>query len=112
VLRTAIHIGAALTALAISTAASAREVYYYHPMAQGIRLDWCYSWGADCGQQAADAWCRVMGFRRALNLAIQTGVHPTRVISTGAVCDEAYCNGFAYITCSTHLASPLVHLHP
>ena len=73
------------------------------PMYNGKRLDWCHSWDTDCGQVAADAFCKTNGFTRAK--AFEEDPHigdaqPTRVIANGAVCDQAVCNGFKAITCA------------
>jgi len=73
------------------------------PMYNGKRLDWCHAWDKDCGQVAADAFCKTNGFGRAK--AFEQDPHigdaqPTRVIENGAVCDQAVCNGFKAITCT------------
>ena len=73
------------------------------PMQGPNRLDWCYNWSTGCGAQAANAWCQARGFAGATNFAMAPDIgatRPTRLIATGAVCDQAYCDGFAYITCS------------
>lgn len=76
---------------------------FNNPMQGGNRLDWCHSWGTGCGAQAATAWCKAKGFANgavAFHIAADIGAStPTRLISTGAVCDQAYCDGFADITC-------------
>ncbi len=75
---------------------------FNNPMQGPNRLDWCYSWGVGCGKQAADAWCVAKGFGGATNFQIANDIGastPTRLISTGAVCDQGFCDGFAFITC-------------
>jgi hypothetical protein len=73
------------------------------PMYNGKRLDWCHNWDADCGQVAADAFCKTNGFARAKAFAQDPHIgdaQPTRVMANGAVCDQAVCNGFKAITCT------------
>jgi hypothetical protein len=75
---------------------------FNNPMHGPNRLDWCLSWGTGCGAEAAKAWCVSKGFAMATNFAIANDIGastPTRVMSTGAVCDQAFCDGFTHITC-------------
>ncbi|MFN4144143.1 hypothetical protein [Aestuariivirga sp.] len=73
------------------------------PKQGSYRLDWCYSWGNGCGAQAANAWCKSKGFAggaSSFTIAADIGdSQPTRLISTGAVCDQKMCDGFSSITC-------------
>src|SRR5690606_30726746 len=72
------------------------------PMFNGNRLDWCATWGEDCGAPAADAFCKSQGFAGASDFAKEPhigGATPTRLIATGAVCDAEQCDGFLSITC-------------
>ncbi len=84
--------------------ASAETKSFSNPMQGSNRLDWCYSWGTGCGAQAATAWCKANGFSggaTTFHIAADIGAsHPTRLISTGAVCDQGFCDGFADITCT------------
>jgi hypothetical protein len=71
--------------------------------AQGqYRVDYCLKWGTQCGQPAVDAWCRSKGFKRASTWAPAWDIGaatPTLVIGDKKVCAEAYCDGFASVTC-------------
>ena len=72
------------------------------PMFNGNRLDWCANWGADCGKPAAEAWCLAQGFAGVDKFSKDPRIgasSPTRLIATGAICDEPKCHGFAEITC-------------
>ncbi|HET7714149.1 MAG TPA: hypothetical protein VFK86_00830 [Bauldia sp.] len=72
------------------------------PMFNGNRLDWCANWGADCGKPAAQAWCVAQGFKGVESFSKDPRIgesSPTRLIATGAICDDAKCHGFAEITC-------------
>jgi hypothetical protein len=76
---------------------------FQSPMFQGNRLDWCRSWAKDCGKGAADAWCRNKGFEAASsNIQIDENIgksSPTKIISTGQVCNQDFCDGFKLIEC-------------
>ncbi len=72
------------------------------PMFNGNRLGWCANWGADCGEPAAEAWCLAQGFAGAERFTKAPRIgdkSPTRLIATGAVCDDPECDGFKEITC-------------
>jgi hypothetical protein len=74
------------------------------PKYKGNRLDWCVNWSVGCGQEAATAWCKTKGFAKAVGfkMAPDIGVAtPTRLIGTGAVCDQGFCDGFTFITCGS-----------
>ncbi len=75
---------------------------FNNPAIDGYRLDICREWGANCGKPAADAFCQRMGFSRSVNhnAAMDIGAHhPTKVISSGQICDQGFCDGFSSITC-------------
>ena len=79
-------------------------VAYNKPKYQGDRLDWCLSWGQGCGQAAADAFCQWKGHASAMSFTEANDIGdttPTRLISTGAVCDQDFCDGFKKITCQS-----------
>lgn len=90
--------------LAISAAAlpaAAQDRTYNAPRHNDIRLDWCLTWGADCGRPAAVAFCQAHGYPGALHAAADRdpGYSSTRVISSGQVCDQPFCRGFQQIIC-------------
>jgi hypothetical protein len=94
--------GGLLAIMALVSQASAASQTFNNPTQGPNRLDWCYNWGVGCGQQAANAWCVTRGYQNATNFAIANdigGSSPTRLIGTGAVCDQGFCDGFSYITC-------------
>jgi len=75
---------------------------FVEPMYNGLRLDWCYSWSAQCGAFAAKAFCvahgypHVHSFGKAGHIGTFT---QTRVFSTGQVCSGPKCDGFTFIKC-------------
>ena len=89
--------------------AEAETKTFDNPAFRGDRLDWCVNWGEGCGGPAATAWCKTEGFDEAVNIkqAPDIGAStPTRLIATGEVCDQSYCDGFTSITCAT-VAAPV-----
>jgi hypothetical protein len=67
----------------------------------GIRLDYCLSFGRDCGQPAADYFCRQNGYERASHFRKEDKIGHTKTLKTGEICKRANknCGGFKYITC-------------
>lgn len=65
------------------------------------RIDYCLRWGADCGQPAADAFCQLTygPMPIASSFEILQDVGPTRILSTGEICEMPECDSFAEITC-------------
>jgi hypothetical protein len=70
-----------------------------HPAVEGVAVDWCLAWGADCGQPAADRFCRDHGSPAAVGFAVAEDVGRTVIQSTGQLCEDPRCDGFAYIEC-------------
>ena len=100
--RSAVLFATLALTLAAGGTASAVEQIFPKPKQGPNRLDWCLNWGTDCGKPAADAFCKAKGFDNSagFNMAADIGaLTPTRLITTGAVCDEAYCDGFTFIKC-------------
>ena len=84
-----------------STAAFALEGTFNHPTYKKLaRLDNCYAWAQACGKRAADTYCRVQGYEESVRFETEF-VRPTRIASTGQVCDADFCVGFKSITCFT-----------
>lgn len=80
-----------------------QEEVFMKPKYNGKRLDICVNWGVDCGQPAADAFCQMEGWAGAKSFAISEDIgasNPTRLIGTGAICDQDFCDGFTSITCA------------
>lgn len=74
--------------------------FFMGPTVDGYALDICYSWGKHCGKPAADAYCRLMGFSHSTSHVTQADTPPTKVISTGKICNEWYCDKISEVTCT------------
>lgn len=70
------------------------------PTWRGRRVDLCLRWSADCGQPAADEFCRRNGFTRASSWKPDPSADETLVIGDNRPCSSPNCSGFAIITCA------------
>lgn len=104
-MRNYVHGIVALAALCFSFGlAEAENKTFENPMIGTNRLDWCTDWGKGCGPDAATAWCKSNAYDHsvAVQQAPDIGASaPTKLIATGEVCDQSYCDGFTSITCAT-----------
>jgi hypothetical protein len=76
---------------------------FSNPTIKGYRLDWCLNWATQCGEPAANAWCRTQGYKHAVRWDISSDVgasSPTYVIGDRRVCNESFCDGFSMIECA------------
>ena len=93
----------ALSALCLSSGlAEAETKTFENPMIGTNRLDWCANWGTGCGADAATAWCKSNAYDHSVGIKQAPDIgasSPTKLIATGEVCDQSYCDGFASITC-------------
>lgn len=95
----------ALLALCLSSGLVEAETKTFdNPMIGTNRLDWCVNWGTGCGADAATAWCKSKAYDRSVDVKQAPDIgasSPTKLIATGEVCDQSYCDGFTSITCVT-----------
>ncbi len=82
------------------TPASAANTRFEQPAFNGIRLDWCYDFAAQCGAPSADRFCSAQGFAKAAAWQIEEDVGHTITLATGKECDGGKCDGFTYIDCA------------
>ena len=97
----------ALSVLMLVGGHRAEAADFQNPMIQGYRLDVCRVWGSECGKPAADAFCQRQGFGNATLFTVDNDIgaqSPTRVIATGQICNEGYCDGFKSITCASSVS--------
>jgi hypothetical protein len=89
----------AAAALLLAGPASAREVRnFFAPEVDGARVDACLGTGG-CGKPAADAFCRVQGYDRAVIFQRESHAS-TRLIDSGRSCSGA-CTAFRQVKCFT-----------
>jgi hypothetical protein len=75
---------------------------FIRPTVGNNRLDFCQQWGRGCGKPAADAFCVSQGYESARDWDIDSDIGvqtPTKIFSTGQICDQSFCDGFKFILC-------------
>ena len=75
---------------------------FVKPKINGYRLDWCREWARDCGKGAADAFCKLYGYPEASSWEMDPDIGlriPTKIITSGKICNEGFCDGFKFIKC-------------
>jgi hypothetical protein len=98
-----IGIGAIACAGMLAAAAHAEPHVFVQPAHDDYRVDLCRIWGYECGQAAADEFCRRNDFEHAAAFSIAHDIGaatPTMTLADRKVCDQAYCDGFESITCT------------
>jgi hypothetical protein len=92
-----------LAAVSGAIPARAEVVTFSAPEVRGMRLDWCLYWARDCGQRAANAFCRTQGFADAQHFAIDQNLGRrglvTVVLGDGRLCGAPTCSGFRSVIC-------------
>ncbi len=85
--------------------ALAESQIFEQPRIKGKLLDYCYTWGQECGQLAADRFCAMHDFATAADFGERAGPlgEPTMLISDGRICDAPDCGSFEYIACEGSL---------
>ena len=72
------------------------------PSLSGQRIHFCFKPGNGCGNKAADAFCDINGFDKAISFQQSTvllGAKAPRFIGNGQICVGLECSGFKNITC-------------
>lgn len=64
-----------------------------------VSLDICREWATNCGAPAAAAFCRTQRYATAVAFVPAPRVGLTAVISSGRICSDPGCGGFASIEC-------------
>ena len=85
-----------------ATGVAGVETQIHHPSDGQNRIDLCLHWGMECAGEAADVYCKSLGFDRVSQWEPDPDVgatSPTVVIGTGQICDQPHCDSFASITC-------------
>lgn len=68
------------------------------PKYRGDRLDWCLTFGANCGQPVVNKYCQTLGHAGSQYFAQDPNIGRTRLL-TDAVCEDGFCDGFKHIYC-------------
>lgn len=70
------------------------------PLLDGVPLDICLDWGANCGKPAADAYCRGQGHGPSVQHVAEAGTH-TRVPNGNKLCDQPGCTRLKTVVCAS-----------
>jgi hypothetical protein len=70
------------------------------PRFRGTRIDWCLTYGTNCGQPAATVACKVFGYRKSVGWA-QEAAAPTYVLGSDDIAcpGGGGCSGLAWVVC-------------
>lgn len=69
------------------------------PVINGAGVDACLHWGTECGDAAANEFCRRQGFTQASDHSLKLDSPPTLILGDNVVCNDPGCDRFATITC-------------
>ena len=95
--------------------AMAQDKTFNKPRFRDNRLDWCLTWGTNCGKPAADAFCNRRRFTRArvFRAEVVGTSDATQLIGSNEICNkQPFCTAFAYITCAEPIASERIFANP
>jgi len=82
-----------------SVATAGNTVVFTNPKVGGVALDWCKTWAVGCGKPAADYFCKVKGYNRAVYFQKEADIGYTRILKTNQICNSPGCDSFKFIRC-------------
>jgi hypothetical protein len=112
------HFSAAIVfilAFAGAWPAVAQDKTFNAPRHNDLRLDWCLTWGTNCGKPAAVAFCNRRRYEDVVvfRAEVMGRSEPTSLIGTNEVCNgHDFCTAFAYITCTGPIPRERVFANP
>ncbi len=92
----------AILLFSFSFSASSDVEEFIQPQIDGIRLDWCLTFSADCGEPVAYKWCIDNGYSKPIywDKDKNIGEHtPTTMLNSRGTCYNKNCDGFSTIVC-------------
>ncbi len=81
----------------LSVQADAGVRNFFMPAVDGLRVDACLSSGP-CGKPAADAFCKMEGYDRAM-IFQRESFASSRKLDSGQACEGASCTAFKQVKC-------------
>jgi hypothetical protein len=84
------------------------QAAFDQPQVDGTALDLCREWGSNCGKPAADSFCQSQGYHESAEHRVGLNQPPTRIISSGAVCEGGHCDRIDWVRCVGRAPKPLV----
>ncbi len=76
-----------------------RYKQFNYPRMSNYRVAWCYRTGTDCGREAAQSFCRRLGYLKASSFTMDKSVKATKSLGDHALCFGDDCAGFDKIVC-------------
>jgi hypothetical protein len=71
---------------------------FENPKIHDVPVDWCSTYGTNCGPGGATLFCGTHGFGRALSWNV-ISVPKTYVIGSSRYCQADSCKGYSFIRC-------------
>ena len=84
------------------------EAAFDQPQLDGVALDICREWGSHCGKPAADSFCQSRGYHESADHKVVLNQPPTRIISSGALCESDNCDRIDWVRCVGKAPPPVV----
>lgn len=94
---------------------AAQDKTFNEPRYFDDRLDWCLTWGTNCGKPAAIAFCNRKRFDDVVVFRAEVvgKLAQTRLIGSNQICSgQDFCTAFAYITCTMPIKRERVFANP
>lgn len=85
-----------------------KQAEFDAPMVDGVALDICREWGNNCNKPAADLFCQQQNFFESESFRVANDQPPTRIITSGQLCEDRSCDRFSWIRCVGEPQQPLV----
>jgi hypothetical protein len=82
-----------------ASASAGNTVKIFNPKVGGVALDWCKTWATDCGQPAADYYCKKKGYKKTVGHRKENNIGYTKILKTGQICNISTCDSFESIKC-------------
>ena len=85
-----------------------KQVEIDGPMIDGVALDLCREWGKNCNKPAADLFCQQQNYFEAGDFRVENDKPPTRIITSGKLCEADSCDRISWIKCVGDQQEPLL----
>ena len=76
---------------------------FYTPKMGGVRVDGCLYWARQCGDPAANEFCKRKGYSKSSGWGVDHHVSKTKVLGDGKICETGKnhpnCGAFSFINC-------------
>ncbi|PLY16024.1 MAG: hypothetical protein C0631_05615 [Sedimenticola sp.] len=84
-----------------------KEAVFDPPLVDDVALDVCREWGQNCHKPAADRFCQDQNYFEAAEHKVENDKPPTRIITSGKLCEHDSCDRIVWIRCIGEKREPL-----